>query len=242
MPFHGLILFTRDGAPLRVTSSGRTIESAAMAICARDLHFDESRNVVTIVVNPLHENFRLFSRLPEPGVLPLDRALFSTYDAVIEQALDGTLLHDDALELFDKTQAMIREYLPSAPKLDERARVLVKELWANPRCSVDDLAQRLGLSYHRTSHFFTESVGVAMRTYQLWQKLYRAGAPLLAGASLTEAAQAAGFVDSAHYSSAFQKAYGRPPSTMFRNPRVAIYSTNPVCSARERGAAVAADQ
>jgi AraC-like DNA-binding protein len=150
----------------------------------------------------------------------------------MNNALDGSLTHDEALELFEGVQTAVRPLLPAVPKLDERAQILVKELWANPRCSVNDLAQRLGLSYHRTSHFFTEAVGIPMRTYQLWQKLYKAGGPLLAGASLTDAAHAAGFVDSAHYSSAFQRAYGRAPSEMFRSRRVAIYSTNPICKAR----------
>jgi AraC-like DNA-binding protein len=60
----------------------------------------------------------------------------------------------------------------------------------------------------------------------LWQKLYRAGAPLLAGASLTEAAHAAGFVDSAHYSRAFQTAYGRCPTDMFRIRRTVVFYDN----------------
>jgi AraC-like DNA-binding protein len=88
------------------------------------------------------------------------------------------------------------------------------------------------LSYYRTSHFFTHAVGISLRSYQLWQKLYKSGPPLLEGASLTEAAHAAGFVDSAHYARAFQKAYGRAPSRMFRSRRVKVHYTKPVREAR----------
>jgi AraC-like DNA-binding protein len=233
LPFYGIISLSADGDPITLTTGGRTFECQAMAFCARDLKFAAAgTRYVSIVVNPLHRNFRAFSRLDAPYVLPLDRAMFKPFEGLMNNALDGSLTHDDALTLFDGAQTLVRPYLPAAPKLDERAQVLVKELWANPRCSVNDLANRLGLSYHRTSHFFTEAVGIPMRTYQLWQKLYKAGGPLLAGASLTEAALAAGFVDSAHYSSAFQKAYGRAPSEMFRSRNVTIYSTNPVCKAR----------
>jgi methylphosphotriester-DNA--protein-cysteine methyltransferase len=82
------------------------------------------------------------------------------------------------------------------------------------------------LSYHRTSHFFAETVGVSIRTYQLWQKLYKAGAPLIAGASLTDAAHAAGFVDSAHYSRAFQTAFGRCPTKMFKTRHTTVFFSN----------------
>jgi AraC-like DNA-binding protein len=233
LPFYGIISLSADGNPITLTAGGRTFECPAMAFCGRDLKFAAAgTRYVSIVVNPLHKNFRAFSRLEAPYVLPLDRGMFKPYEALLGNALDGSLTHEDALVLFDGVQTLVRPHLPAVPKLDDRAQVLVKELWTNPRCSVNDLAQRLGLSYHRTSHFFTEAVGIPMRTYQLWQKLYKAGGPLLAGASLTEAALAAGFVDSAHYSSAFQKAYGRAPSEMFRSRNVAIYSTNPVCKAR----------
>ena len=108
----------------------------------------------------------------------------------------------------------------------------MKELWANPRISVDELATSLGLSYHRTSHLFAEAIGIPMRTYLLWQKLYKAGALLLSGATLTEAAHAAGFVDSAHYSSAFHRTYGRSPSDLHKSGRVTIRTTPPVREAR----------
>jgi AraC-like DNA-binding protein len=233
LPFYGVVSISINGDPIVLTTGGRTIEQPAMAICTRDLKFTATgAPFLSIVVNPLHKHFRAFSRLPEPGVLPLERGLFRAFEPLMHKALSGALTHEEAMELFDGVQTLIRPLLPATPKLDERAQVLVKELWANPRCSVTDLASRLGLSYHRTSHFFTEAVGIPMRTYQLWQKLYKAGGPLLAGSSLTEAAHAAGFVDSAHYSSAFQKAYGRPPSEMFKSRRVTIYSTNPVCKAR----------
>jgi AraC-like DNA-binding protein len=232
LPFYGIVSLSLDGNPITLTTGGRTYECPAMVICARDLRFTASgTQFVSIVVNPLHKNFRAFSRLETP-VLPLDPGIFKPFQSLLANGMRGSLTHEEALALFDGVQTVVRPLLPVLPKLDERAQILVRELWANPRCSVNDLAQCLGLSYHRTSHFFTEAVGIPMRTYQLWQKLYKAGGPLLAGASLTEAAHAAGFVDSAHYSSAFQKAYGRPPSEMFKTRRVTIYSTNPVCKAR----------
>jgi AraC-like DNA-binding protein len=233
LPFYGIISLSADGNPITLTTGGRTFESGALAFCGRDLEFTAAgTQFVAIIINPLHENFRAFTRLKAPFVMPLDRKMFAPFDALLRKAVDGTLTHEQSVELFDGVQTIVRPALPVASKVDARAQELVKQLWANPRCSVDDLARRLGLSYHRTSHFFAETVGVSIRTYLLWQKLYKASSFLLAGASLTEAAHAAGFVDSAHYSSAFQKAYGRAPSELFRSRRVAISSAAPVRRAR----------
>lgn len=145
--------------------------------------------------------------------------------------MNGSLSPGEALALFEGVHSITRWLLPMST-LDERAQVLAKRLWANPDCSIEDLATGLGLSYYRMSHLFTEAVGISLRSYQLWQKLHKSGAPLLRGGSLTEAAHAAGFVDSAHYARAFQKAYGHAPSRIFRSRRVQVHSTKPVCEAR----------
>lgn len=233
LPFYGIISLSADGNPITLTTGGRTFECKALAFCGRDLQFTAAgTHFVAFGVNPLHESFRAFTRLDAPYVLPLDREMFAPFDTLLRKAVDSTLTHEQSVELFDGVLSTVRPKLPFAPKPDPRAQALVKELWANPRCSVDELATRLGLSYHRTSHFFADAIGIPIRTYLLWQKLYKASGFLLEGASLTEAAHGAGFVDSAHYSSAFQKAYGRAPSELFRSRRVAINTIATVRKAR----------
>jgi AraC-like DNA-binding protein len=233
LPFYGIISLSADGNPITLTTGGRTFEYRALAFCGRDLEFSAAgTHFVAIGVNPLHENFRAFTRLAAPFVLQLDRKLFSPLDALLRDAVDGTLTHPQSLELFDRVQEIIRPKLPATPKLDARARALVKELWANPRSSVDELASSLGLSYDRTSHLFADAMGIPIRTYLLWQKLYKAGGLLLSGATLTEAAHGAGFVDSAHYSSAFHRAYGMPPSELHRSRHVCINTIPAVRKAR----------
>jgi AraC-like DNA-binding protein len=231
LPWYGMISISMDREPIQVIAEGRTFEARALAIHARNVKFIASpTRYVSVVANPLHENFRAFTRL-DPPVLELDRSVFAQFDAKGEEAVRGTLSGDGAVELYDGIHAASRSLLPVSV-LDDRAEVLVKTLWETPECSVEHLAERLGLSYYRTSHFFTQTVGISLRSYQLWQKLYKSGAPLLRGASLTEAAHAAGFVDSAHYARAFQKAYGRAPSRIFRSRRVKVHYTNPVREAR----------
>jgi AraC-like DNA-binding protein len=51
-----------------------------------------------------------------------------------------------------------------------------------------------------------------LRPYILWLRLQRAAAHLQRGESLTQAAHAAGFTDSAHLSHAFRRTFGMSPS------------------------------
>ena len=74
--------------------------------------------------------------------------------------------------------------------------------------SLERLAGLAGLSPSRFMHVFTESVGVPVRPYLLWLRLQHAAGQLLAGASATEAAHAAGFSDAAHLSRTFRRTFG----------------------------------
>lgn len=78
--------------------------------------------------------------------------------------------------------------------------------------SVEHAAAAAGLSVSRFQHLFTAEVGVPFRRYRTWQRLRTAIRAAAGGASLTEAAHAAGFADQAHFSRAFRSAFGAPPS------------------------------
>jgi AraC-like DNA-binding protein len=82
--------------------------------------------------------------------------------------------------------------------------------------SLATLAALARLSPGRFMHAFTESTGVPLRPYLLWLKLERAGAAIAGGASLSEAAQAAGFADAAHMSRTFRRMFGVTPRDLQR--------------------------
>jgi len=227
LPFYGMVLLSIDGRPIRVTIGGQTIEHLAIALWAKDIRFTvEHARFVTVAVNPLHPLFRAFASIPAPHIIPLAAERYAPFHELMCRAANSRFKHDEALALFNGVLDVTRDALPPTPGLDVRGQALMKCLWDKPRSSLDELAQHLGLSYHRTSHLFTETVGVPIRTYQLWQKLYKAGASLMKGASFTEVAHTAGFVDSAHYSRAFQTAYGRSPTEMFKTRRIIVFYRN----------------
>ncbi|MGY2905893.1 AraC-like DNA-binding protein [Bradyrhizobium sp. URHC0002] len=84
------------------------------------------------------------------------------------------------------------------------------------RAHLTALAARAGLSPSRFLHLFKAETGVPLRRYRLWNRLGAAIRASAEGASLTEAAHAAGFASSAHFSSAFRDMFGMMPSDLAR--------------------------
>ena len=72
------------------------------------------------------------------------------------------------------------------------------------------------LSPSRLRHLFVEQTGLAYKTYLLWLRLIRALEVYAEGKSLTQAAHAAGFADSAHFSRTFKRTFGLPATTLER--------------------------
>jgi len=225
LPFYGMVVLSLDDAPVRIRLGEEIVEEHAMAIWCKDVRFEvRSTRFVCLAVNPLHGDFRSFVKIGKANVVALDRAHFRPLDALMHAAMSSrNFTQGDANSLLDGVLGLTRDRLPTVPKLDNRSRQLMLRVCEQPRVTLPELAEQMGLSYHRTSHLFAQAVGIPARTYQLWQKLYRAGLPMMRGASLTEVALAAGFVDSAHFSNAFQNAYGRSPSEMFKARRIIVF-------------------
>ncbi len=99
---------------------------------------------------------------------------------------------------------------------DRRVRQIIK--WANENLNdspaIDQAAKGVGLSPSRASHLFVEETGLPFRTYVLWLRLVRAVDARVAGRNLTEAAQEAGFADSAHLSRTFKRMFGLPAAAL----------------------------
>ena len=102
----------------------------------------------------------------------------------------------------------------SRPRVDPRIRSVLDRLADNLEAppKLEEAAQSVGLSSTRLTHLFKEQVGLPMRRYVLWLRLRHALTQALAGASMAEAAHAAGFSDSAHFTRTCQRMFGLPPT------------------------------
>jgi AraC-like DNA-binding protein len=80
--------------------------------------------------------------------------------------------------------------------------------------SLEEVARLVHLSPSRFRHLFVAETGMPMRTYVLWRRLLHVWSLLMRGETLTSAAHAAGFADSAHLSRTARTMFGLPPSVL----------------------------
>jgi AraC-like DNA-binding protein len=111
--------------------------------------------------------------------------------------------------------------------LEERIQQVLPAVRAEPtrRWRVAEMAEAAGLSSRRFREVFASQVGLSCRQYLLWTRLESALRELARGASLTEAALAAGFADAAHLTRTFRRMVGIPPSAIARS---VIFMEKPV--------------
>ena len=80
--------------------------------------------------------------------------------------------------------------------------------------SLGEVADAVRLSSDRFRHLFIEQTGVRFRPYVLWLRMERAVGEYASGASLTDAAYAGGFADSAHFSRTFRRMFDLPAAAV----------------------------
>jgi AraC-like DNA-binding protein len=104
--------------------------------------------------------------------------------------------------------------IPPRPSPDPRIAAIVRELAARPQDfpTLAAAAACVALSASRFRALFRSAVGMPFRRYRLWRRMAVVLEAAAAGASLTAAAQDAGFASSAHLSAAFREMFGMPPS------------------------------
>ncbi len=113
--------------------------------------------------------------------------------------------------------AALKSLVASLPALpDARVARAAQLLREGPQAALGVLAARVALSLPRLSHLFASRLGVSPRRYRTWGGLRRAVDEMARGSSLTEAAHAAGFADSAHFSRTFAGMFGVVPSAISR--------------------------
>ena len=107
----------------------------------------------------------------------------------------------------------------SAAALDDRIRQAIDRVRSEPGAyrSVSAIAGSVGLSPRRFRDLFTAEIGMSCRQYLLWMRLQAAIRESARGATLTNAACAAGFADAAHLTRTFRRMFGIAPSSVHRS-------------------------
>jgi AraC-like DNA-binding protein len=113
---------------------------------------------------------------------------------------------------------LVRELSGTAPREPSDPRVLAAIEYIRERMNegvaLPEVARVANLSPERFRHLFVEETGMPLRTYVLWRRLLQVWTLLMAGETLSSAAHAAGFADSAHLSRTARTMFGLAPSVL----------------------------
>jgi len=142
-----------------------------------------------------------------------------TAERLVKAALERAASGSGAESAIAFSEELIRILVPEAARLCPldgrilRAMALLRET-PELRMRLVHLSTAVALSPSRLSHLFREQVGLPIRRFLLWLRLREALAVVARGESLTTAAHAAGFSDSAHFTRTFRRMLGIAPSEL----------------------------
>lgn len=117
-----------------------------------------------------------------------------------------------ARAVIDAILAAVDLQRPPEPRHPATRRMCAYLDGAGDELSLARLSQAAGLSPRQMRHTFARDVGLPMRAYVRWKRLWRAVKAVEQGASLSTAATAAGFADSAHLTRVFRAQFGMTPT------------------------------
>jgi AraC-like DNA-binding protein len=155
------------------------------------------------------------------GVVALDPDDFD----FCQQCLSGFAGQAQSIEIASQALDRIVERLAGPigagddlnPRVKQALRVIHET--QGRQLTLEYIARHVFLSESRISHLFKHDVGIPIQRYLLWYKLAQAAFNIGRGLSLTDAAEEAGFADSAHFSRSFRVMFGVTPSQILKRSR-----------------------
>lgn len=217
---HAIQLTVCLSGVLSLTSRNGTISGPAIAVASDAPHRFEARGLpVFIFVEPESSAGRALAAalFSAADLAPLDMAVLGPAVAPLEDTFAAGLGVEDLLAAGRAAIACLAPSEPP-PRPDPRIERLLEHVAGHLDRTLDHAAAaaNVHLSPSRLRHLFVEQTGLPFKSYLLWLRLMRALDVYAEGKSLTEAAHAAGFADSAHFSRTFRRTFGLPASTLER--------------------------
>ena len=171
----------------------------------------------TLFVEPeTREGRVLTERYLRAGIANVNRGPLAT---ALRELRAAALEHRGRAAVVERAQRIVQVLTqrsePAAPS-DERILRAVKyvnEHLAAP-LTLKQVAGVAFLSPSRFRHLFAEQTGMGLRQYILWRRFVSVWEHRMNGVSLSEAAHAAGFADSAHLARTSRRMIGVPPSLL----------------------------
>jgi AraC-like DNA-binding protein len=171
----------------------------------------------TLFVEPETREGRILTeRYVRDGITEIDRA---PIDGVLKELRAAARAQRGRRAVVERARAVIQALTQhTEPSVTSDERILravkyVNEHLAAP-ITLEQVARVAHLSPSRFRHLFAEQTGMALRPYILWRRFVSVWEHRMNGASLSTAAHAAGFADSAHLARTSRRMFGIPPSAM----------------------------
>lgn len=141
----------------------------------------------------------------------LDTLIPALFDAWLA-APDSAVVSRAVWEIIRALTGGIQPSIITDPRIERAVAYVNARLGASP--TLGEVAREAHLSPSRFRHLFVEQTGMGLRPYILWRRFLKVWELLMDGQSLSGAAHAAGFADSAHLTRTSRRMFGLPPSAI----------------------------
>jgi AraC family transcriptional regulator len=171
----------------------------------------------TLFVEPETREGRILTeRYARGGIVDIDRA---PHAAIVSKLRDAVLERRGSAATVALARRLVQSLTQHAePTVTSDERIVRAVKYVNERLgdtiTLDKVASVAFLSPSRFRHLFVEQTGMGLREYILWRRFVKVWELRMQGVSLSEAAHAAGFADSAHLTRTSRSMFGIPPSLM----------------------------
>lgn len=218
-----MLLFGLDG-PLYLESQGYQVACrSALLPAGLELSVDShSSRVAICYLDVFGEDFALLAprmAANQAGVLfglDSELACIQRFDELHRSSAPPEQVYAWLDELINPQQMLPRGFSPD-PRIVRAIELIKADVSCNQ--SITYLAEQVGLSVPRLTQLFRQKIGIPIRRYRQWHRLFVTSVGVARGMSLTEAAVAAGFTDSAHFSHTFRSIIGMTPSAVLAHPQ-----------------------
>jgi len=183
-----IAMMVGTGSPSPTVATGHAIDAGVVH------RLDAASALRIVFLDPALPQARPWRRMAEGGAAVLSPPLVSQLEAGLGGWTSAT--GDLSAAETDERRAAVEGWLDARLEMPIRAAAA---------------AEAVGLSEGRFLHWFAACHGLPFRAWLRWLRLQRALRCLAQGHSLTAAAHAAGFADSAHFSRTFSAAFGMAP-------------------------------
>ena len=155
--------------------------------------------------------------LKNRAIMRMDSKLTKSFIANLLSLIEYDIRPKELINLF-----ITAGIIPKSSGLKHKDERIVKAIPIIAECfnseiNLSKIAFKVHLSESRFSHLFTEQIGIPFKRYVLWYRLQKAIEFVLMNYSLTQAAHASGFSDSAHFTRTFVKMFGATPSLILKD-------------------------